>query len=134
MCFLALAYTLTSQHLQSKVSRLCPEDRQCVLSFDEMALKADLTRYFEKVVRIKDNGQVRIMTPTTSALAFMVRGIRQKWKQALAYTLTSQHLQSKSVYESLIYVIRILSEIGLKVCAVVSDQGSTFSKMFRELG
>ena len=32
-----------------------------------------------------------------NALAFMVRRLRPKWKQALGYILTSQHLQSKTV-------------------------------------
>ena len=44
--------------MHAKVSKLSAEDRMCVLSFDEMALKADFTyyRHKDKVVEVEDDG------------------------------------------------------------------------------
>ena len=43
-------------------------------------------------------------------------------------------VQASEVKELTVKIISALQDVGLKIVGLVSDQGSTFSKMFREWG
>ena len=78
--------------LKLKVQAMNPKDRNVALVFDEMLLKSspvyntglDLIEEFEDLGELGRSAYV-----ADHALAFMVRGLFAKWKQPLAYFLTS---------------------------------------------
>jgi len=122
--------------LEAKMKHFSDVDRQCVLLMDEMSLKKGL-RYCKMrdlVVGYVDDGTERKPTMATSALVFMIRGIFKCWKQAVCFAFTCDSLQSFEVKQLTEQIFTALQDIGLKILGLVSDQGSTFSKMFREWG
>jgi hypothetical protein len=64
----------------------------------------------------------------------MARGITTNWKQPIAYYLVNESCPSVIVKEKLLEVITKISSIGLKVHCVISDLGSNFQKLLKELG
>ena len=64
----------------------------------------------------------------------MARGLVENWKQPLAYYLVNESCGSEKVKEKLEDVIEKVEKIGLKVLAVISDIGSNFQKLIREMG
>ena len=122
--------------LRLKIKNLSERDRNCVLMMDEMAVKKGL-RYCKMrdvVVGFEDDGQERTSTMTNSALVFMVRGLFTKWKQSVCFYLTSNSLQADAVRQYMFDVLHAVASLGLFVRVIVSDQGSTFCKMFSGLG
>lgn len=122
--------------LEARVKNLNEIDRECVLLMDEITLKKGL-RYCKMrdiVVGYTDDGVERTAVMATSALVFMVRGLFKHWKQAISFVFTASNLKSSSVKQYVVQIIEALQGIGLRVRAIVSDQGGTFSKMFREWG
>ena len=78
--------------LKTKCDSMPPDDRQCVLIFDEMSIKSNLTYnenadFIEGFEDLGSGGRSQFVA--NHVLAFMVRGLRQKWKQPLCYYLTS---------------------------------------------
>jgi hypothetical protein len=66
-----------------------PEDRVCALIFDEVSIKSSLSYAAgpDHVEGLEDFGPVlgRSKKIANQALVFMVRGLKQKWKQPIAY-------------------------------------------------
>jgi hypothetical protein len=122
--------------LEGKVKNLSVKDKQCILLMDEVALKKGLRdcKMRDIVVGYVDDGVERSSFMANSGLVFMVRGLFKRWKQAISFTFTAAGLQASSVKQHVIQVLDALQNIGLQVRAIVSDQGSTFSKMFKDWG
>ena len=113
--------------LQKRVSKFDDKDKQCVLIFDEMATKSSLSynTYTDSIEGLEDfgcAGQSKFMA--NHALAFMVRGLCQKWKQCIGYFLTSGPINASSLQDLTLQAIYKLSKIGLHVRVLVCDQGS----------
>jgi hypothetical protein len=106
-------------------------DRQCSLVFDELSLKCELAydKFLDRVTGYTDNGLL-----ATHALVFMVRGLRLKWKQAIAYFFTHSTVQTSTLSELVKTCIDKLKQVGLYVRCVVCDQGSTNVAALRQLG
>ena len=102
-------------------------DKQCVLVFDEMSLKAgisynssnDCVEGFED---FGDLGGSRYIA--NHALAFLVRGLKNKWKQPVGYFLSSGPVSASMLRSLTRNCIEKLQSIGLNVKAIVCDQGS----------
>lgn len=65
-----------------------PEENLCILAFDEMSIRKNLTYDVKQdiIEGYQDHGnQGRTMEPATHALLFMAIGIRKRWKQPLAF-------------------------------------------------
>ena len=111
------------------------DDRDCnvALVFDEMTIKQGLvynagTDTIEGFEDFGDIGQTRYIA--NHAIAFMVRGLASKWKQPIGYLLSSGPIKS-TVLQSLIRsCLSKLDETGLKVAALVCDQGSNNRSFF----
>jgi len=71
--------------LSLRVSGLPTCERQCALVFDDMSLSCLLSydKNLDRVIGYADDGTI-----ATHALVFMVRGIKTKWKQAVAFFFT----------------------------------------------
>ena len=93
---------------------------------DEVSLKKHLDYYRaqDRVVGALDaEGKV----PATAATVFMVNGVLNKWRQAFSYFFVKNCMPSKSLVQAVRQALDILTQIGLEVVAVVSDQGSNFN-------
>ena len=113
--------------LQHKVATLQPVDKQCVLVFDEMAIKTQLV-YNKKGDCIEGFENLGSLGHTqyiaNHALAFMVRGLASKWKQCIGYFLSSGPMAGKNLVSLVHEAIDKLALIGLCVKCVICDQGS----------
>lgn len=123
--------------MQEKVTGLSPENRCCVLLLDEMSLRRGLTydRRFDNIIGFEDlgaNSQSNALA--SSCLCFMVRGLRDNWKQPFAFMFSSSAIKADKVQSLLIDCLSRLHEIGLDVKAVISDQGSNFTAAYKNMG
>jgi hypothetical protein len=117
--------------LEGKVKNLSVKDKQCILLMDEGLRDCKIR---DIVVGYIDDGVERSSFMANSGLVFMVKGLFKRWKQAISFTFTAAGLQASSVKQHVIQVLDALQNIGLQVRAIVSDQGSSFSKMFKDWG
>ena len=69
----------------------------------------------------------------TAALVFMARGIKENWKQPLGYVLVNESCPSDLIKDKLFEIIDELTSMGLLVETILSDLGSNFQKLLREL-
>ncbi|CAK1597656.1 unnamed protein product [Parnassius mnemosyne] len=111
--------------LKARANEMKPADKLCILMFDEMLLKANIT-YERKdlVVGFVNNGRETKPEFADHAQVFMIRGLIRKYKQPVAYTFAHAatkgpelSLQIKTIFEN-------LQETGFNVVATVCDQGT----------
>uniref|UniRef100_A0A182PWP8 Transposase n=1 Tax=Anopheles epiroticus TaxID=199890 RepID=A0A182PWP8_9DIPT len=97
-----------------------PRDRECVLSFDEM-----------KINKIVEYDQVsdEVVGPYNYLQVVMARGLFKKWKQPVFIGF-----DTKMTKEILLTVIKKLTEIGINVVAIVSDNCQSNIGCWKELG
>mgnify|MGYP002803931165 FL=1 len=123
--------------INTKVKTLNAEGRLCIISFDEMSLKSNVIYQSntDELIGLEDLGDGnKTNSLATSAIVFMARGLVENWKQPLAYYLVNESCGSEKVKEKLEDVIKKVEKIGLNVVAVISDIGSNFQKLIREMG
>ena len=112
------------------------EDKLCVLVFDEMSLKTNL-KYdanIDKIVGTEDFGSLgRSQYVANHALVFMVKGLRNRWKQAFGYFLVCDSAKVDALHSLMFEALKKLSDIGCIVKAVVCDQGATNRALFTKL-
>ena len=122
--------------IATKVKTMDARARLCVISFDEMSLKSNVfyQSNTDELLWLEDFGDgEKTNCLATSALVFLARGIVENWKQPLAYYLVNESCGSEKVQEKLKDIISKVQGIGLEVVAVVSDLGSNFQKLLREM-
>lgn len=125
--------------LREKVNQMDDDERQCILSFDEMSIrpslqynaKTDYVHGYQDEISVCDNHNIKIATHT---LVFMARGIHENWKQILGYFLVHKSMPGQSLKPIVISCIEKLQAIGLDVLATVCDQASNNISLFNELG
>ena len=123
--------------IETKVKTLNAIGRLCIISFDEMSLKSNVfyQSNTDELIGLEDLGDgSKTDCLATSAIVFMARGLVENWKQPLAYYLVNESCDSKNVKEKLEDVINKVETIGLEVVAVISDIGSNFQKLIKEMG
>jgi len=109
---------------------LSVSDRQCVVVFDEMALKCQLTydKQQDRIVGYTANSML-----ATHALVFMVR-LHAKWKQAFAFFFTHNTVAASHLAELITECVCKLASIGLFVRCLVCDHGATNVAAVKKLG
>ena len=127
----------TAKHaISSKVRCMDDKSKLCTVSMDEISLKTSLLYdpSRDEVVGVEDfgNGQ-RSELLATSAIVFMPRGITSNWKQPLCYFFVHESCPSHILKGKLFEIITQVQSVGLKVCAVISDLGSNFQKLLKDL-
>ncbi|KAJ4425383.1 hypothetical protein ANN_27998 [Periplaneta americana] len=123
--------------LKDTVQKMSDEDRVCSLLFDEMSIRENLhyNRKLDRIDGFEDHGSgVRTDLRANHALVFMVRGLREKWKQPVAYYLNRGSTSSEFLRKFLFEVLGACQDAGLKVVATVCDMGSNNTKTMRMLG
>jgi DNA transposase THAP9 len=124
--------------LQHKVESFSVRDKVCALLIDEMSLKSGLLYdpATDMIIGYEDYGEGigRYNKVATSALVFMLRGLASNWKQPLSYVLTSSTCNMCYLKKLLLLCLTKLSDIGLTVKVIISDQGSNFQQLVKDLG
>ncbi len=102
------------------------EDRICTFLMDEMSLKRGI-QYDQRedalIGAVWDHG----LSTAGTAMVFMVRGLRARWRQAVAFFFVNTAVTGDNLLEKMMTCLGKLKECGLKVAAVTSDQGSNFT-------
>ncbi len=121
--------------LKERVAKMPDEhDKVVNLLCDEMSLKEALQydKGNDKVVGVcKTGSKVEF---TSSALVFMVSGMKRKWRQAILYHFAKNAVSSTKLQPMITSCITKLQECGLHVVNVTTDQGSNFSSLMSTLG
>ncbi|KAL5235390.1 hypothetical protein ACI65C_002800 [Semiaphis heraclei] len=116
------------EHLKGSVKKLKNKlDRFCTVIFDEVSISASL-QFNEsngKVIGFEDLGQSDRSTKfADKALVFMVRGIRKKFKQPVAFYLTTSNMNGLKLAKIIKEVIEAVQSTGLTVISTVCDQAT----------
>jgi len=123
--------------LRCRFSSLSNLHKLAVLCIDEMSIKRNLF-YCTSTDDIKGFEQYGPNTkqniPATSVLVFFLRGLTSNWKQPLSYYFVSGSCKADIVKKLVFEVLNKVSEIGVQIVAVVTDQGSNFVKLHSLLG
>ncbi len=117
--------------LKNRVALMPEKDRYITLLADEISLRECFSydTYDDKIFGCKKFSQSESYVNASSALVFMATGFRSKWRQALAYFFSAGPVCGKPLYDRVEECISRLHKCGLKVVALVSDQGSNFSNL-----
>lgn len=113
--------------MKKKVQKLPEHHRFCTIIFDEMSIAANLTydQRNDEIIGFSDDGEEKKLEFANHALVFMVRGVIKKFKQPVTYIYKSSKSKSWELVKLIKLVISKVQQTGLKVVAVVCDQGTT---------
>lgn len=135
-----LAPGITSEvkeKFKQKVDCMSEHEKQCILIFDEIAIKKWLS-YNSKTDEEEgrqDLGELgRDKCLASQALVFMVRGLLYSWKMPFSYYLSSGTVKNFNLMILIDLVLEALIEIGLHVRAITCDQGTSNQKVIECLG
>ena len=122
--------------LKRKISNMSPDSAACALVFDEMSLKEGLeyNKEEDNIEGLEDFGHQRTHFAANHATVFMVRGLLQPWKQAVGYVLSTGTINGNLLKSLVSKCLEKLTEIGLKIKAVICDQGPNNRKAMEGLG
>lgn len=114
--------------LELRVPSMSEKSRDCIICIDEMSIKSNLFYNISRdvIVGFEDFHNKKSTNIATSALVVMARGISHNWKQPISYFFSQNSTSNKDLRDIIVESIRKLKNIGLKVHAVTSDQGSNF--------
>ncbi|KAJ8962867.1 hypothetical protein NQ318_001275 [Aromia moschata] len=122
--------------LKNKAGNMDPLDKYCVLLFDEIQIKSELSYETnqQRVCGYQDLGQLgRSLSVANRALVFMIRGLNTPWKELIAYYFCGQDMSSTHLKKIIIEIILDLQHVGLNVVATVCKQLTKYQEPLREL-
>lgn len=101
------------EHIKAKVDLMSESEKLCVLSWDEISLKAhlDYSTARDQIDGFVDLEYVRTSGFATHSLTFMVRGIQIPYKQAIAYFFTDG-LKAFELVEMIILMTEAVLDTG----------------------
>lgn len=101
------------EHIKSKVDTLSENEKCCILSWDEVSLKAhlDYSTTKDQIDGFVDLAYVRTSGFATHALTFMIRGILIPFKQSVGYFYTDG-LQAFQLVEMITLMTKALLDTG----------------------
>jgi hypothetical protein len=122
--------------LAIKLNSLPLIERHCILCADEMSLKAHLfyNASRDEIIGFEDTGNNKSPKPAKNALVIMARSIAGNWKVPVCFCFVETACSSKILHDILFNIIIKLRGSGAKVHALVTDMGSNFIQLSRELG
>lgn len=114
------------KELESTVRKMLPQDRLCTLIFDEMSISPHLhyNGHTDDLVGFENYGDdEKTANFANHVLVFMVKGIKKKFKQPVAYYFT-QTVKAPKLKQILINVVTKVQASGLRIVATVCDQST----------
>ena len=120
--------------LHTKGEYMCREEKICCLTLDEMCLTA-CTEYDASLGQIVGGATLPDHEgQATHGLVFMLGGLSSRWKQVIAYYLTSNKTDGSVLRPIVLEITEIAAGIGFHICAVASDMGSANRAMWTTFG
>ncbi|KAF2890894.1 hypothetical protein ILUMI_15279, partial [Ignelater luminosus] len=121
--------------IQIRVNTLGTLARDCVLCLDEMSLKTFLFYNIsqDSIVGYHHSISGKSYDAANNDLVVMARGINSNWKQPIAYFFLNSICSVDDLIKIIFSVTTKLQNIGLNVLSVVSDQGTNFMKLSKQL-
>ena len=119
--------------IEKKVTRMTEMEKWTVLCVDEMSLKAmaSYRKDGDFIEGFEDNGPFgRSNEYASQALVIHIHGLVSSWKQPIGHVVSNGPAKADILHKLLRLALKRLREIGLKVRAVVSVQGSTNKSLF----
>ncbi|KAF2894802.1 hypothetical protein ILUMI_11375, partial [Ignelater luminosus] len=103
--------------IKKKVASFNDKDKDCILCFNEIALKCNLfyNRTADEVVGFHEVLGTKSFRPVNSALIIMTRGVYQNWKQPIGYFLINNVCSSEDLKNVIFTAISHLQDTGLNV-------------------
>lgn len=128
--------TFLFEALKLKVSMLNEINRDCTLCIDEMSLKSNLFYNLSKdeIIGFHETPSEKTYHLAQNVLVLMARGIHVNWKQPLAYFFVKSSCPVNDLKNIIFETLKRLRDIGLNVISIISDHGSNFFKLIKELG
>jgi hypothetical protein len=105
--------------------------------FDEMSIRENLrfSQKFDCIEGFEDLGsQGRRCNTANHALVFMVRGLRRKRKQPVAYYFSRGSTKAEMIVQILSEILEICQNAGLQVIATLCDMGANNVNALKLLG
>lgn len=122
--------------LKSQAAELSDTGKICVLSFDETDITPQYSynKTLDTVDGFVDLGHLgRETVEAKKVLVFILRGVHEKFKQAVSYYFTGKSLDSEKLKLLLEYNIQKCTEIGFDVVAVIIDGDGKNRKLSNDL-
>lgn len=112
--------------MKIQAEKMKPAEKLCILLFDEMALKSNLTynERLDKVIGFVDNGEETTKEFADHAQVFMIRGLVKNYKQPIGFTFSASATKGCELAKQIKSYVREITNAGLTVVATVCDQGS----------
>lgn len=124
------------ENLKRVITEMSLTEKHAVLIFDEISIRRDLVYDLQsdKIDGFVDLGnEEREPLIGKCICVFMVRGLFHNWKYVLNYFVSDSCIKAEILKELILQNIKLASEIGLHIRAVVCDQGSNNRKSFKLL-
>ena len=123
--------------LKQRVQLMSESAKICNLTMDEMSLKSHL--FYEmssdSSISLESFGQGKTSNlVANSALVLMSRGILNNWKQPVTFFTVKEACNNEKLKGIIDKALLQLELIGIKVVALVSEQGSNFLKFYETMG
>ncbi|KAF2887410.1 hypothetical protein ILUMI_18763, partial [Ignelater luminosus] len=121
--------------IQIRVNTLGTLARDCVLCLDEMSLKTFLFYNIsqDSIIGYHHSISGKSYDVVNNVLVVMARGINSNWKQPIAHFFLNSICSVDDLIKIIFSATTKLQIIGLNVLSVVSDQGTNFMKLSKQL-
>lgn len=122
------------KYLRKKVALLSDNERLCNLLLDEVYVKPELSYRGGKLegVALNSNIDKNDVTLATTVQTFMISSIVKKNKEIVGL-FPCTNLTANYLHETVLEILKMLSEIGFKVLSIISDNNSVNRSMFQLL-
>lgn len=130
-------FSLIMKHcLSKKVKSFDEISKFCTVVFDEISLKQQLMYNASRdmVAGFENYGHMTSNRIAGYGLVFMIRGIFHNWKLPIGYFFSEKGTPATKLKQLLFECMDLLHEIGLKLKAVICDQGCNNQSLFKMLG
>lgn len=123
--------------IKKKSEVMTDEEKYCTVIFDEMKIQKGLeySKYLDQIEGFEDLGNFgRSNKFGTQAMVFLARGIYSSWKMPLAYFICGSSMKHNVLQNLIKSTITKVMDAGLKVVAIVCDQGTNNQSALKSLG
>ena len=117
--------------LKCDVEHMESLDKCCILMYDEMSINPGL-HYNRRDDKIEGFSSFDKKF-ANHVMVFMIKGLRRKWKQPVAYYFTNSGMGAADLVRLIKEIILKLEGIGLYIMSTVCDQLSTNAKAIKML-
>jgi hypothetical protein len=122
--------------LQDVCANMSDEDRDCIITWDEMSIKEFLQydKNKDKLEGVEDFGEGQGEKSATEALTFMISGIKRSWSFPFSFYFSSSNTTSLRLQDLLFKNIEAVHKVGFRVRMGVCDMSFTNQGLYRKLG